>query len=287
MTVHESREFETDSEISLLDIVVFLKSAWKTITIMGVVGILGSIIFLMVTPKQYEAIAQVRMAQVSLPNPASPFGAVIEDPASLILRMQFATNYDEATILACGYKNMLGAPEGLAKSLKFSIPKGLLGAVELKVAAPSTEQAKDCANAVVMRIAYLQAEFARPFIDEAKLKLAQDNERIEQARRLIIKADQSGQAISAAYLSARDEVSYFLTDREKMIDLINSAKERGTRLVSPIYTSERPVSPKKTVSLVAGFAAGLFLGLLIALIRKDLPKLRLAMKKVECRRDVG
>ena len=174
---------------------------------------------------------------------------------------------------------MLGAAEGLAKSLKFSIPKGLVGAVELKVVAPSTEQARACANAVAMLITHLQAEFARPFIDEAKLKLAQDNERIEQARRLIIKADQSGQAISAAYLSARDEVSYFLTDREKMIDLINSAKERGTRLVSPIYASEHPVSPKKTVSLVAGFAAGLFLGLLIALIRKALPKLRLSMQK--------
>ena len=145
--------------------------------------------------------------------------------------------------------------------------------------APSSKQAMDCANAVVMRIAYLQAEYAKPFVDEAKLKLAQDNERIEQARRLILKADQSGQALSAAYLSARDEMSYFLTDREKMIDLINSIKERGTRLISPIYVSERAVSPKKTVSLLAGFSAGFFLGLLIVLIRKVSPKLRLAMKK--------
>lgn len=280
MTTHELKESETDSEISLLDVFIFLKGAWKTIAIMGALGVLSSIIFLLVTPKQYEAIAQIRMAQVSLSTPTNPFGTVIEDPTSLILRMQIPTNYDEATILACGYQNVLGAEEGLAKHIKFSIPKGgLVGAVELKANALSTEQAKDCANAVVVRIAHLQAEFAKPFIDEAKLKLAQDNERIEQARRLIIKADQSGQAMSAAYLSARDEMSYFLTDREKMIDLINSAKERGTRLVSPIYASKRPVSPKKTVSLVAGFAAGLFLGLLIALIRKVLPKLRLSMKK--------
>jgi capsular polysaccharide biosynthesis protein len=279
MTAHELKEPESDSEISLLDIFCFIEGAWKTVSIMGLLGIVAAIAYLWVTPKQYEAIAQIRMAQVSLSTTTNPFGTVIEDPTSLILRMQFATNYDEATILACGYKNMLGAAEGLAKSLKFSIPKGLLGAVELKVLAPFPEQAKDCANAVVMRITHLQAEFAKPFIDEAKLKLAQDNERIEQARRLILKADQFGQAISAAYLSARDEVSYFLTDREKMIDLINSAKERGARLVSPIYVSERPVSPKKTNSLVAGFTAGLFLGLLIALIRKVLPKLRLAIKK--------
>jgi LPS O-antigen subunit length determinant protein (WzzB/FepE family) len=201
--------------------------------------------------------------------------------------MQVPTNYDEATILACGYQNVFSPAEGLAKSLKFSIPKGLVGAVELKVTAPSVEQAKDCANAVSLRIAYLQAEFIRPFIEEAKLKLALDNNRIEQAKRLIAKADQHGQAMSIAYLSARDELNYFLTDREKMIDLINSVKERGARLVSPIYASERPVSPKKKMSLVAGFVAGLFLGLLIALIRKVLPKLRLAIKKVECRHDVA
>jgi uncharacterized protein involved in exopolysaccharide biosynthesis len=280
MTAHELKKSESDSEISLLDIFCFIKGAWKTISITGLLGIVAAITYLWVTPKQYESIAQIRMAQVSLSSPSNPFGSIIEDPASLILRMQFATNYDEATILACGYKNILGAAEGLAKGLKFSIPKGLVSAVELKVIAPSTEQAMDCANAVVLRIANLQAEFAKPFIEEAKLKLSQDNERIEQARRLIAKADQSGQAMSAAYLSARDEMSYFLTDREKMIDLITSAKERGSRLVSPIYVSEHPVSPKKTVSLVVGFAAGLFLGLLIALIRKALPKLRLAMKKI-------
>ena len=279
MTAHELKESESESIISLLDILLFLKGAWKTIAIMGVLGVLSSIIFLLVTPNQYEATAQIRMAQVSLSTPTNPFGTIIEDPASLILRMQVPTNYDEATILACGHQNVLGAAEGLAKHINLSIPKGLVGAVELKVIAPSTEQAKDCVSAIVMRVTYLQAEFAKPFIDEAKIKLAQDNERIEQARRLIIKADQSGQAMSVAYLSARDEMSYFLTDREKMIDLINSVKERRTRLVSPIYVSERPVSPKKAVSLVAGFAAGLFLGLLIALIRKALPKLRLYMKK--------
>ena len=105
-------------------------------------------------------------------------------------------------------------------------------------------------------------------VEEAKIKLESDNERIDAARKLITKADQSGSAISAAYLSARDELSYFLTDREKMIDLINSVKSRGARLDSPIYTSERPVSPKKAISLAAGLVTGFFLGLLFALGRK-------------------
>ena len=111
-------------------------------------------------------------------------------------------------------------------------------------------------------------------MEEAKLKLVADNERIEAARRLIARADQSGSAMSAAYLSARDELTYFLTDRERMLDLINSVKSRGTRLDSPIYASDKPVSPKKAISLAAGLLGGLFLGLLIALGRKVLGKLK-------------
>lgn len=281
MTAQELKESESESEISLLDILRFLQGAWKTILIMGLLGIATAFIYLWVTPKQYEATAQIRMAQVNLPTPSNPFGTVVEDPASLLARMRFATNFDEATTIACGYTNTSGGAEGLARSLKFSIPKGLVATVEIKYIAPSTEQAKDCVQAVVLRITDLQAEVIKPFINEAKTKLAQDNERIEQARRLIIKADQSGQGMSAAYLSARDELNHFLTNREKMIDLINSAKERGTRLLSPIYVSSGPVLPKKKVSLVAGFTAGLFLGLLIAALNKVLPKLRLIMKKSE------
>ena len=278
MTAHELKEAESNSEVFLLDILIFLKEAWKTIAIMGVLGVLCSIIFLLVTPKQYEATAQIRMMQFSH-SAINPIGIVIEEPSSLILRMQARTNYDEAIILACRYENVLGAADEIAKRLKFSIPKGMVGVVELKVIAPSAEQAKDCASAAVMRIAYLQSELAKPFIDEAKLKLAQDNERIEQTRRLIAKAVQSGQDMSATYLSFKDEMSYYLIDREKIIDFINSAKARGTRLVGPIYAPEHPVSPKKTKSLVVGFMTGLFLGFLIALIRNALPKLRLIMKR--------
>jgi uncharacterized protein involved in exopolysaccharide biosynthesis len=121
-------------------------------------------------------------------------------------------------------------------------------------------------------------QFAKPFVEEAKIKLAQDNERIEAARRLISKADQSGSAMSAAYLSARDELTYFLIDREKMLDLINSAQQRGTKLISPIYVPEKPVSPKKALSLLVGLFAGVFAGLAIALCRQVLANLKRTKK---------
>ena len=72
----------------------------------------------------------------------------------------------------------------------------------------------------------------------------------------------------AGDLAARDELTYFLTDREKMLDLINSVQQRGARLTSPIYAPDTPSSPKRATSLAIGLFAGLVLGLMIALARK-------------------
>ena len=265
---------EGGGDISLLDILEFLKSAWKTIAAFAVLGLIGAITYLVVTPPMFEATAQIRMAQISQVNPANPFGTNVEDPISLIARMQFPTNYSELLIRSCGYQDRPQAALALSKAAKLSIPKGVSNTVELKILAPSQQLAASCAQAIFTQIAQMQEQFSQVFVEEAKLKLAADNERIEAARKLIARADQSGSAMSAAYLSARDELTYFLTDRERMLDLINSAKSRSTRLDSPIYASDKPVSPKKAISLAAGLLGGLFLGLLIALGRKVLGKLK-------------
>ena len=265
---------DDQAEISLLEIVDFIKKSWKIIVLGSFLGLVCAIGYLLVTPPMYEATAQIRMAQISQINPANPFGATIEDPTSLMARMQFPTNYSAQVIGACDYQDKPQAALALSKNVKLSIPKGVANTVELKFLAPSAQTAENCAKAIFTQVVGLQEQLSSTFIEEAKTKLAADNERIEAAKKPIAKADQSGGAMSAAYLSARDELTYFLIDREKMTDLINSVKNRGTSLVSPIYVTEKPVSPKKAMSLLAGLLGGLVLGLLIALARQMMAKLK-------------
>lgn len=265
---------ENGQEFSLLDIYDFIKKSYKIIMLFTFLGLIGALAYLLVTPPMYEATAQIRMAQISQISPANPFGTPIEDPASLIARMQFPTNYGPQVISSCGYQDKPQATLALVKNSKFTVPKGVANTVELKILASSPDDAAKCARAIFSQVAQLQEEFSKVFVEEAKIKLATDNERIDAARRLIAKADQSGSAMSAAYLSARDELTYFLTDREKMADLINSIKNRGTSLASPLYVSERPVSPKKAISLLVGLLGGLLLGLLVALTFQIIAKLK-------------
>lgn len=60
------------SDTSLIDILRFLKGAYKTICIFGAFGLVAAIIYLVVTPKQYEATAQIAMAQISAPPQQRP-----------------------------------------------------------------------------------------------------------------------------------------------------------------------------------------------------------------------
>jgi len=273
-----SYDRQVDGEISLLDAVHFLRNSWQSIATFAFLGLLGAIAYIVFTPNSYEGSSQIRMAQVSTTSPTNPFGTSVEDPVSLIARMQVPTNFRQEVISACAYQDKLDPALALSKDVKLTPIKGVANAVELKVLAPSPELAKSCSMAIFELIKSMQMELTTVFVEEVKIKLVTDDARIEAARKLIAKADQSGTAMSAAYLSARDELTFYLTDREKMVDLINSVKNRGTSLISPIYVPNRPVAPKKATSLLAGLLAGAFLGLLIALGRQFWQNLSSASK---------
>ena len=277
------QQSDTDTEISLLDILRFLKSAYKTILIFGILGITLSIAYLVITPKQYEASAQIVMAQIGTANNnnnISPLGINIEEPALLIARLAMPTSFTAQEMAACGLEGRPEAGAALAKAIKVIPPKGIANVVELKTVGQSPQLAMQCAAAVIELIKTTQNQLVIPYIEEAKLKLAYDEKRLANAKDLVAKADKSDSAMGAAYLSTRDEIRFLLDQITAIKSIISSNQNRATRLVAPIYTSEAPIAPKKRNILAAGLLGGLFLGLLIALGRKVIAKMKDEMRGV-------
>jgi len=263
----ESERNDLDAEISLLDIVNFLKNAWKTIAYSAILGLLAAIVYLLMAVPQYEATAQIKLAQLNFTGPG--LGTPIEDQNSFLVRLQFPSNITQTMITACAYENKTDPAQALVKDLKLSIPKGMVNIVEIKALGPSPQVALACANAVVEQITNLQQAIINNYVDEAQTQLELDNEKLDAARRLIARVDQAGSAVSAAYLAARDETAFYLAAKEKTQILINSAQQKGAQLAAPIFIPQKPVSPKKAISLLAGLLGGIFLGLLIALARQQ------------------
>ena len=270
-----------DDEISLIDILRFLKIAYKTILVFGVLGLGVAIAYLVITPNRFEAVAQIQMAQIGSNNNnnnnnnnMNPLGINIEEPALLISRLSSPTSFSASAIEACGKQNDANPGAALANSIKLSAVKGLNNLVELKTYGPTPDKAYACTNAIFELIKFSQAQILAPYAEEAQTRLAADRLRLAKVQDLVAKADKSGAAMSAAYLSSRDEIKYLLDEMTALQNVAISSQSRSTRLVAPIYASDTPITPKKRLWALGGLLGGLFLGLLIALSRQMISKLK-------------
>ena len=258
-----------EDEISIKDILDFLAESWKQIILVGFIGVLAAAGFILITPSQYEATAQMQMAQISANNTSTnPFGVNIEDPNLLMARMKLPSTYTEQEIKACGLENSAMPAESLADLAKLSIVKNAGSIVELKVRRNSKELAINCTQAIFEGIRTSQSQIVKPYIEEAKVLLAKYQTRLQEAQALIARSDKSGSVLSAAYLANRDEVKFTTDEILRLNALIVGGDSRQTKMVSPIYASDKAVFPKKSISLIVGLLAGLFIGVLLVLLRK-------------------
>jgi capsular polysaccharide biosynthesis protein len=256
-----------EDEISLKDIVDFLVESWKAIILTGLLGLVGSIAYLWVTPNQYQATAQIQMAQISANsnNNTNPLGVNIEDPNLLMARLKLPTTYSPQEIKVCDFESSANPSETLAASAKFSAVKGVGSMIELKINRDNKETAIACAKSLFENIKASQNEIIKPYTEEAKTLLVKYQDRLTNSQSLVSRADKSGAALSAAYLANRDEVKFLTEEILRLNTFITTAETRQAKLVSPIYASDVPVAPKKKIALIAGLFAGLFLGLLLML----------------------
>lgn len=273
-----------EDEISLLDIVLFLKRTWKLIAVAGLLGVACSMIYLAITPSQYQASAQIQMAQIgasSNKNNLNPSGVNVEEPGLLIARLSTPTSFTPEAITACGLEGVKDANSVLAKSIKLSLPKGVANVVDLKTTGQTPQGAAQCATAIFDLIKNTQAQIVKPYSEEASVKLADSEERLARAKDLVLRADKSGSGMGAAYLSTRDEISYLLDEIAALKNMLVNNQNRITRLVAPIYASDNPVAPKKPIVLLGGLFGGIFVGLLIAIGRQVAPKLKEQLSRTE------
>jgi capsular polysaccharide biosynthesis protein len=258
------------NEMSPKDAILFLIGSWKTIIVAGFLGVLASIGYLIIIPNEYQATAQIQMAQISA-NPsdkANSLGVNIEDPNLLIARLSLPTAHSDVVIRACGFEKTLFPGESLGASLKLTVVKGVSSMIDLKVNRDSKEVAFNCAQALFESIKNSQNQIINPYIEESKALINKYEARLLAYQALISSKDKSGAELAASYLASRDEIRFLSEEVIRLNNLIAIANIRQTKLVSPIYAADSPVFPKKKISLMVGLMAGLIIGFLFAIAKK-------------------
>jgi len=278
---------DSDTRISLLDVLCFLKGSYKTIAITGVVGVVFSLIYLAITPKQYEATAQIVLAQIGIPNTKypstnlSPLGINIEEPALVISRLSLPSSFLGGANSECGFDDRPDSINTMIKTLKFGVIKGVTNVIEIRALGASPEAAKVCANAIFELIKTTQTKILSPYIEEAKILLAYDEVSLQKAKALLSNADKVGSQISGVYLATRDEIHYLLDEIAYLKSVVASSPNRLTHLIAPIYASDTPISPKKWMAFLVGVFGGLLLGFVVALARVKIQSLRTELGALE------
>ena len=272
-------DVDDQSEISIIDILRFLKGEYKIIAAAGVTGIILSLAYLVITPNQYQATAQIAMAQLGSDSNNLSSVVNIEEPTLLVARMALPTSFTQESIVACGFEGKPEAGATLAKAIKLTPLKGVINVIEIRTFGNSPRLAKDCANAVFEVVKNSQYQIAIPFNEMSKQKLIEEKTRL-QVTQEFLRSNKSAQ-IDLVYLSSRDELIHLFNKISSLNDALANNQNRVTRLITPIYANNAPISPKKHIALAAGLIGGLCLGLMIALGKRMIAKHKSAAQGLE------
>ena len=285
MMTNQAQVTEQEDEISFFDIVDFFITHAKIILMTSILGLMTSGLYLWFTPPQYEAVAKIQIAQFSSNKTSGNIvGNVessnkitqyivgnVEEPGALISRLSTPSTYSLQNIQACKLENVkIDKDLALTKKLNYTIIKASPNIIEIKVKQNSKEDAISCLQSVFETIKVSQSKIFEPLQFEAVQLIEEKNKKLAAVNELLLRVDKSGQAPSAVYLATRDEVNILKIDIENLNNFIKSKDSRPTRLISPIYAAEKPIFPKKLISLIVGLLGGFCLGIVYVLLRKGM-----------------
>ncbi len=264
------------NKASLINDFYFLFDSWRAILFAVSLGLGAAFFYILSATNYYQATAQIQMAQISSINSSnsnsgsnsSPLGTSIEEPKLLLERLKQPTNFSKNETFACGFTDDQEGAESLISSVIISELKGVPSVIQLRVRNQSRATAISCSLALFENIKRSQKEIIKPYLEESKILLTMYQKRLLNAQSLIYRADQSGAALSAAYLASRDEIKFLNEEIVRLNTFISSGDARSAKLISPIYAPNSPVSPNKKAIMILGLISGLLIGIFFVFVRK-------------------
>jgi len=285
-----TRENQFEDELSLLDLVAFIRRNLRTLfggALLG--GILGLAIAFAV-PAKWEASALVRIGQLGSNGST---GSVVEPALQTIDRItnkSFQNDVLKSQGLSTSEDDAIA--RNFRDTLKVKLEKS--GLISLAVRADSPEKAKLHMSAVINEIKAVHVKMIAPTINrwyqelksvELELKRASmESDRLENL--LNGQSDKSKEKSFAQatllgnLLFAREGEQKSLRDRKRMLEeQLSPERTFTTQELGRVEVSEKPVFPKKSLFIVAGLFLGLLLGVLFSMLKLFAPKETNAVKK--------
>lgn len=264
MYSHNSASLKNNSEISFVDLLIFVKQFWFIFIITTIAGLSISIVYLMTVPYQYQAEAKIKILRIPVPD--SRFGAKIEDVGDVAERFFEGQKFDDNVLNACTVPGGI-EKNNLLKSIKITSINGSSDYFKLTVTLANRSIARSCAENIGNWILKNEQTLVDAVVDGIRARSKILELRLSQDRILLSSLNVKNSATVQTYLDLiikirelEDQIYNF----EKIIidsKNINSFKFSVNIINNLIYK-------KIIITLIFGLACGFFIGFLIALCQK-------------------
>jgi uncharacterized protein involved in exopolysaccharide biosynthesis len=228
-------------------------------------GFLAAIIYIFITPKQYEGTLQIQMGKVMTIYNLNPVN--VEEPNNFIMRMSSSGSYDQEQMEVCGAFDSLEFQKMLGGKIKWSIAKGILNAVELRVRDKDPVKVNKCLTSLFELVKATQAKEAATFSKAAENRLSESLVNLEEKQKIINQIDKAGSGITSTYILTLEQMRTYMDINRIDRNIMSFNKDSPPKLIAPINVGDEPVIPKKKIALLIGAFGGLLVGLLLALFR--------------------
>lgn len=254
------------SELGLVDIAMFLRRNWKPFVISACTGASLAVIFFALSPKQYEAISQMQVAQLVTNKNNNGEASIIniENPAILMNRLKSPMTYDENILKVCQHS---GNASAMAMAISSNIPKGATNTLEIKFKSESKDTSIKCLAELFLLIQSQEVKLTEPYLEEMNKQINEINGRIKVNQGILEKSAQLPLG-SWSYFFNLDEIRRLYSERDNLKNVINLTQVYKAKLLIPPYTMDKPVSPNFYKVILLGLGAGIIFALFFIFLRK-------------------
>jgi uncharacterized protein involved in exopolysaccharide biosynthesis len=168
----EITKVETEDEISLFDIILFIQNSKKNIVYSTITCFTIGFGYYLLAPSTYEATATIQLAQVA--------GNLVESPSTFLEKIKLPLYFSPVVWQACDTHEDTTPSRKVAEKTKPILNKSA-PFISFTVKDESPAKAKECLNAVITDIKEKQNELAKPILEQKKTQLQYLNEKLKLA----------------------------------------------------------------------------------------------------------
>ena len=184
---NDDQQYDSEDEISILDILRFFIDGWKTICSFTLIGTLLGVGYVAIGTAQYKATAIIEPAYVGIPTPTPTLSSASSSPVEPIevlrRKLKSPSYYSSETYQACGFEGIAKHGDSLIDTLIPPTAKKDAPIDQIEFISDSKDTNIKCLTSVLEDILRDHEKLKEPFISAIKRKIAVLELRLDDAKR--------------------------------------------------------------------------------------------------------